>query len=130
MKLQRQAEMTYPFPLVEIVTKWGYNIEQASELAKAASVYYNVGDDLADIGEASDSIISTMHGFGIEASNAMGVVDKFNEVGNHFAISSSGIGQALLRSASAMAEAGNTLDESIGLITAANSVVQNPESVG
>ncbi len=59
----------------------GYNIEQASDLAKAASVYYNVGDDLADIGEASDSIISTMHGFGIEASHAMGIVDKFNEVG-------------------------------------------------
>lgn len=59
----------------------GYNIEQASDLAKAASVYYNVGDDLADIGEASESIISTMHGFGIEASNAMGIVDKFNEVG-------------------------------------------------
>ena len=49
---------------------------------------------------------------------------------NNFAISSSGIGQALLRSASAMAEAGNTIDESIGLITAANSVVQNPETVG
>lgn len=108
----------------------GYNIEQASDLAKAASVYYHVGDDLADIGEASDSIISTMHGFGIEASNAMGIVDKFNEVGNNFAISSSGIGQALLRSASALSEAGNTIDESIGLITAANSVVQNPESVG
>lgn len=108
----------------------GYNIEQASDLAKAASVYYNVGDDLADIGEASDSIISTMHGFGIEASNAMEIVDKFNEVGNNFAISSSGIGQSLLRSASAMAEAGNTIDETIGLITAANSVVQNPEAVG
>lgn len=108
----------------------GYNIKQASDLAKAASVYYNVGDDLADIGEASDSIISTMHGFGIEASNAMEIVDKFNEVGNNFAISSSGIGQSLLRSASAMAEAGNTIDESIGLITAANSVVQNPEAVG
>lgn len=108
----------------------GYNIEQASDLAKAASVYYNVGDDLANIGEASDSIISTMHGFDIEAENAMNIVDKFNEVGNNFAISSSGIGQALLRSASAMSEAGNTIDESIGLITAANSVVQNPESVG
>lgn len=108
----------------------GYNIEQASDLAKAASVYYNVGDDLSDIGEASDSIISTMHGFGIEAENAMNIVDKFNEVGNNFAISSSGIGQALLRSASALSEAGNTIDESIGLITAANSVVQNPEAVG
>lgn len=108
----------------------GYNIEQASDLAKAASVYYHVGDDLSDIGEASDSIISTMHGFGIEAENAMNIVDKFNEVGNNFAISSSGIGQALLRSASALSEAGNTIDESIGLITAANSVVQNPEAVG
>lgn len=108
----------------------GYNIEQASDLAKAASVYYHVGDDLSDIGEASDSIISTMHGFGIEAENAMNIVDKFNEVGNNFAISSSGIGQALLRSASALSEAGNTIDESIGLIAAANSVVQNPESVG
>lgn len=108
----------------------GYNIEQASDLAKAASVYANVGDEISDISEASDSIISTMHGFGIEAGNAMTIVDKFNEVGNNFAISSSGIGQALLRSASAMAEAGNTIDESIGLITAANSVVQNPETVG
>lgn len=34
------------------------------------------------------------------------------------------------RSASALYESGNTLDESIGLITAANSVIQNPEQVG
>ena len=29
-----------------------------------------------------------------------------------------------------MYEAGNTIDESIGLVTAANSVIQNPEQVG
>lgn len=34
------------------------------------------------------------------------------------------------RSASALFEAGNTLDESIALITGANTVVQNPEQVG
>lgn len=34
------------------------------------------------------------------------------------------------RSASALYEAGNTIDESIALITAANSVIQNPEQVG
>ena len=48
----------------------------------------------------------------------------------NFAISSSGIGEALQRSASALAAAGNTIDESIGLIVAANDVVQNPEAVG
>ena len=49
---------------------------------------------------------------------------------NNFAISSAGIGEALKRSASALASAGNTIDESIALIVAANSVVQDPEVVG
>lgn len=49
---------------------------------------------------------------------------------NNFAISSTGIGEAMQRSASALYEAGNTIDESIALITGANSVIQNPEQVG
>jgi TP901 family phage tail tape measure protein len=101
----------------------GYNIEQASKLAEAASVYKNVGDGITDVAQASESIISTMKAFGIEANNAMGIVDRFNEVGNNFAISSTGIGEAMQRSASALYESGNTIDESIALITAANSVV-------
>lgn len=108
----------------------GYNIEEASKLAEAASVYKNVGDGIDDVATASESIISTMKAFGIEAENAMGIVDRFNEVGNNFAISSTGIGEALQRSASALYEAGNTIDESVALITGANSVVQNPEQVG
>lgn len=108
----------------------GYNIEEAASLAEAASVYKNVGDGIDDITTASESIISTMKAFGIEADNAMGIVDRFNEIGNNFAISSTGIGEAMQRSASALFEAGNTIDESIALITGANSVVQNPEQVG
>ena len=49
---------------------------------------------------------------------------------NNFAITSAGIGEALQRSASALYAAGNTLDESVALVTAANSVIQNPEQVG
>ena len=49
---------------------------------------------------------------------------------NNFAITSAGIGDAMQRSASALKEGGNTIDESIALITAANSVIQNPEQVG
>ena len=68
--------------------------------------------------------------FGIEAESAMSIVDKFNAVGNSFAITSAGIGEALQRSASALHSAGNTIDESVALVTAANSVIQNPEQVG
>ena len=49
---------------------------------------------------------------------------------NNFSISTDGLASALQRSASALKTAGNNIDESIGLITAGNQVVQDPESVG
>lgn len=108
----------------------GYTLEEASQLADAALVYKNVGDGIEDISEASESLISTMKAFGVSAEDSMFIVDKFNETGNNFAISSKGVGDALLRSASALAAANNSLDESIALITAANSTVQDADKVG
>lgn len=108
----------------------GYGIEDAEKLADAAIVYKNVGDGIEDIGDASESIIATMQAFHIPAEQVMSIVDRFNEVGNNFAISSRGVGDALLRSAAALQSANNTLDESIALATAANTIVQDPEKVG
>ena len=108
----------------------GYSLSDATELAKVATVYTHVGDDLSGIGEATGSIISTMKAFNIEAKDSISIVDKFNGVSNNFAISAGGLGQALQRSASALHTAGNTLSESIGMIVAANDVAQDEESVG
>lgn len=110
--------------------KLGYAMSDASEMAEAALVYKNVGDNIASAEDAADSIISTLKGFNKENLEAMSIVDRFNEVGNRFAITSQGIGEALKLSASALSEGGNTLDESIGIITAANEVVNDPSSVG
>jgi TP901 family phage tail tape measure protein len=109
--------------------KLGYDIQTASAMAESALVYTNVGDNV-DVETGSQSIISTMKAFGVEAENTMSIVDKFNEVGNNFAITTKGIGDALQVSASAMAAAGNSLDETIALTTAANTIVQNPNTVG
>lgn len=108
----------------------GYSIDEAEKMADAAIIYKNVGDGIQDINTASESIIATMQAFGVKANEVMTIVDKFNEVGNNFAVSSSGIGDALLRSAAAMHSAGNTIDETIALVAAANTIVQNPETVG
>ena len=108
----------------------GYNLSDSASLADAALIYKNIGDGIDDINESTESIISTMQAFGIEASNCMSIVDKFNEVGNNFAVSSAGIGEAMKRSAAAMAAANNTIDETIALIAAANTIVQDPEKVG
>lgn len=108
----------------------GYSMADATQLSEVANIYSVVGDEISGIDEASSSVISTMQAFGIQANDAISIVDKFNEVGNRFAISSGGIGDALTRSASSMAAANNTLDETIALITAANTVVQDAPRVG
>ena len=108
----------------------GYSLADAENLAVAATVYKNVGDGIENVADASESIISTMKAFNIEAENSMDIVDAFNEVGNKYAISSTGIGQALGNSASALAAANNDISESIALVVAGNDVVQNPQKVG
>ena len=110
--------------------KLGYDISLASDMAEAALVYMNVGDGIESADEAANSIISTMKGFGLETSESMRIVDAFNQVGNEFSITSKGIGDALQRSAAALSAAGNTMEESIGLISAANTVINDPDSVG
>jgi len=110
--------------------KLGFSIDEAEKLAEVAIIYKNVGDGIASVDDATQSIISTMKAFGIASSDAESIIDKFNEVGNRFSITSGGIGEALQRSASSLSAANNTLDESIALITATNNVIQDPDSVG
>lgn len=59
----------------------GYTLDESTQLSKAALVYKNVGDGIDDISEASESIISTMKAFDVEADKSMSIIDKFNEVG-------------------------------------------------
>lgn len=111
-------------------SRLGYGLEPAEALAKNAVILKNVGDDIENIDDASDTIISAMKAFGIEAEDSMQIVDKLNNVGNNTSISSGGLAEGIKRSASAMAEANNSLDQTIGLIVAGNEVVRNPEMVG
>lgn len=110
-------------------SRLGYTLKESEELAKITTLYQNVGDNMTQQ-TAAESLISTLKGFQLGVDDADHIIDSFNEVGNHFAIGSDGIGEALRRSASSMSAAGNTLEETIGLVTAANTVVQDPASVG
>lgn len=110
-------------------SRLGYDADAAEELAQVAILYKNVGDGI-DIDTANESLISTLQGFQLDASEAESVVDKFNEVANHYAIDSAGIGEALKRSAASFNAAHTDLSKSIALITATDEVLQNSESTG
>ena len=74
--------------------------------------------------------MSTLRGYELEAKDALSIVDKINEVANTQPIDSGGLGEALQRSAASFRAANTSLSESIALITASNSVVQDPKRVG
>ena len=108
----------------------GYSLKEASELAQDANIYANVGD--MEIDEATEHMVSSIKAWGsefnseVEASGA--IVDRYNEIGNNFAITSADIGSAMERSAAALKAGGNTLNESLGLITAGNLIQQDADT--
>ena len=107
----------------------GYSLDQASDLAKNATLFVNVGDGV-DTTEATEDMITAMKAFDIQAEDSIKIVDDYNQIGNQFALSASDIGEAMKRSASALETGNNSFEQSIGLITAMNEIVQNSENTG
>lgn len=107
----------------------GYSLEQAEDLAKNATLFVNVGDGV-DITEATEDMITAMKAFDIQAEDSIKIVDDYNQIGNKYALSATDIGEAMKRSASALEVGNNSFEESIGLITAMNEIVQNSENTG
>lgn len=111
--------------LTTMAAEWGrlgYSIKEAGELAETTAILLNVSE-FTDATEASEALISTIQAFGYAANESMHVVDILNEVGNSYAVSSSGLATALKTSASALMSAGNDLEQSVALIAASNKVV-------
>ncbi|WP_083544765.1 phage tail tape measure protein [Paenibacillus sp. NAIST15-1] len=112
--------------------KLGYSLEQSTALSEDSMLLSKVGG--MGIGDASASIIAVLRGFDIEVdkygNNVRSVVDMFTAVKNNYSITSEGLGSALKDSSSDLKKAGNTVQQSIGMITAANIDLKDPEKAG
>ena len=105
--------------------RMGYNLEEAEKLGDAAIIAQNVWDNVGSIDETAGTIISAMKAFGIEAENAISIVDRLNAVSNSFGVVSGDIANAMADAGAALYAAGNSYDESIGLFSATNEVIQD-----
>ena len=110
-------------------SRLGYSLDEAKELSDATTLLQKVGDNMTQE-SSSEGMISVLKGFQMQADQAESIVDKVNQVANTQPIDTSGLFEGLERSASSMDAANNSLEQTIALITAANSVVQDPDSVG
>lgn len=110
-------------------SRLGYNLEQAKQLSDMTTLLQRVGDNMTQE-TSSKGLISTLRGFELDASSAQKIVDVANEIANTQPIDTSGIFEAMQRSASSLKAAGNTFEQGVSLATAANSVVQDSQKIG
>lgn len=117
--------------LVEQTAEWakrGYSIDDAEKLAETSSIYANVGE--VDDATAVADITTALKAFNIEAKNSIDVVDKLNALGNKYATSSADLGEGLKESASALALAGNDINQSLAMITGGTEITQDASEMG
>lgn len=121
------------------------NMSDALQIAKASSLFANVGD--IDQEQADTYIASVMSAFGgmenalkpvreqvkgmgEDYNNLTKFLDLANHAGNNFAISTADVGEALMRSGSVLSGFGVTMEDSVAMIVGANESIQNSEKVG
>ncbi len=99
----------------------GYNLDESSALAKYVGMLERVGD--IDTQKAQDSVTSILKAFNIQIDEIESVMDKLVVVGNGAPVSVEQLADSMTNASSALAASGNSLEESIALITAANTTV-------
>lgn len=104
--------------IINQTTWWknlGYNIKDAQTLAKNTSILSELSPGLGTE-KAASSLLNTIKAFELEPDNSLdSVISKINITGQNSGLSNTGITDILSQTSSAMAEAGNTLDETIAL---------------
>ena len=108
--------------------KMGNDDSTALQLGQLASMFQNVADEAISAGDSANFINSQMKAFNFTASKAIHIIDAVNEVANNFAVSSGDISTALPKVASTLALAGNSFEETIGLLTAGAEIIPNQSS--
>lgn len=123
--------------IIEQASAWsrlGYSSKDAAtKMAKYSAMFKTISPGM-NLDDATDGLVSVMKAFNIGNENVDDVVDgimsKINIVGNTQAVDNSDIVNFLTRSSSAMAEANNTLEQTIALGTAATEITRDSDSVG
>lgn len=112
-------------------SRLGYSsAEAAQSMAKLSSQFASISPGM-DVDTATDGLVSIMKAYDVDVNDVLdGIMSKVNIIGNTAATSNADIVEMLTRSSSAMAEANNTLDQTIALETAAVEITQDAASVG
>lgn len=117
------ASITDMVDSATVFARIGFTLPDSQKLAEFTTMLQNVGD--IDVADAQDAITSIVKAFDFGAGDIEGVMDKLIVVGNNFPISVSQIAEGMTNASSTLNAAGNTFEQSVALLTAANVTLQN-----
>lgn len=109
--------------------RMGLSINEANKALKASIVFAKISGTTTS--EATQSLISAMRGYGLEADNLMEIVDKLSAVDLASASSAKGLATSMSEVASVAKNAGVSMDKLIGYIATITEITQDSaERVG
>lgn len=106
-----------------VYARLGYSMDESAILSKYTAMLQSVGD--IDASSAQNAITAIIKAFDKGVNDIEDVMDKMVLVGNGFPISVAQIAEGMNNAGSMLNVAGNSFEESIALLTAANSTIQN-----
>lgn len=107
-----------------VYARLGYSLEESMKIAEYTAKLQNVGD--IEVADAQNAITSILKAYDdVDANHIEEVMNKLVTTGNGFPISVSQIAEGMTNASSALAAAGNTFDQSVALLTAANTTIQD-----
>lgn len=118
--------------MIEAATEFkkaGYDLDNSLEMGDAALVMTNVADGITQTSDAASTLISVLNGFNFSESEAMTIVDKMNSVSNQSPVGFDNLAEGLERVSGTMNQAGNTIDQTIGMLTGGFTQLRNMEKV-
>ena len=120
--------------------KMGKDTKTSLQLSELASRFQNIADTEIDAATAAKFINSQLKAFGntstlkkftTDFSKAERIIDVTNDTANKFAVGTNDLQNALTKTGSAMSVAGNSFEQTIGMVTAGTEImVGQPAKVG
>lgn len=118
--------------MIEAATEFkraGFSLEDSLDMGKSALLMTNVADGITQTSDAASTLIAVLKGFNINESDIVTIVDKMNSVSNQSPVGFDNLADGLERVSGTMNQAGNSIDETIGLLTGGYAQLRNMEKV-
>jgi TP901 family phage tail tape measure protein len=119
--------------VVQATSEWsrlGYSISKATKLAKNTAIFKAISPEMTTE-QATDGLVAAIKAYGIGVEDTLdGIISKVNVLGNKFAVNNQDVIEVITRSASAMASANNSFEQTAALGVSATEIVRDSASVG